>query len=731
MMAPKLQKNYTFLAAVSTGLAGLALILPVGPPWSSAVGLLYLGFTSWFLSGAFAEEAAPENRWLLGFLATISGWSLFGGVVYHLIGLTKLPLLLVALLVAAAGWAGWHWRRRSAKLAGWTPDDAAPAPAESAGRPNRLAQLGGWLLAGLTLALTGYGWQLLAGAATGESIRSPWDVVPQAFLVVVFLAVLAAFGLALSGHIGRAAAWPLAALSLLALAVAVLVYQVGYGFDPFIHQATERVILASGAITPKPFYYAGQYALITALAHLTGSDLVLLDRWLVPVGFALLLPLAAWSLRRTFRWPPAAAITAAGALLLLPLTPFISSTPQGWANLMALMTLFSLLVTETARERPLTWLPGLFAGAAIITHPLTGLPLLVLMAAWWLLARPGRRPSSPSKISWSRLLGGLALGALGSLVLPLAFIVNAQLSGNQVSWDSQLLGSAGQVITELRASPAEAARRYLPALDLAYFWEQSRAWVFWLLGLAGLGWLLTRRRLAWPLAVGLIAVVGNWLLMKTAVSLQFLIEYERADYANRLADLALYFLAPLAAISIGLIINRLRQPNRPIVRLTAVLLLAALTTASVYLAYPRRDKYEASRGWSTSAADWQTVAEIDRDAAGEPYVVLANQSVAAAAIGRIGFANYYPSLDAAYPGEVYFYPVPTGGPLYARFLEMNGRYGDEAVAEAAMRLTGVNLVYYVVNDYWWEARQLIAGAKQAAEGHWSVADTNFVFRYRR
>ena len=53
---------------------------------------------------------------------------------------------------------------------------------------------------------------------------------------------------------------------MISYSVAVIVYGVGYGFDPFIHQATIKFIDEFGAVSPKPLYYAGQYSL-EIIAH--------------------------------------------------------------------------------------------------------------------------------------------------------------------------------------------------------------------------------------------------------------------------------------------------------------------------------------------------------------------------------------------------------------------------------------------------------------------------------
>ncbi|MEY4723282.1 MAG: hypothetical protein RLZZ324_795, partial [Candidatus Parcubacteria bacterium] len=150
-----------------------------------------------------------------------------------------------------------------------------------------------------------------------------------------------------------------------------------------------------------------------------------------------------------------------------------------------------------------------------------------------------------------------------------------------------------------------------------------------------------------------------------------------------------------------------------------------------YLSEPRRDQYDSSRGWSTGSLDLRTVHAIADDAGGAPYVVLANQSVSAGAVHEFGFSTYYDSHSPAAPGPVFFYPIPTGGPLYALFLDMNAHFGARADAIKAMDLAGVDTAYYVVDFYWYDARRIIVSAGRVADKQWSVGDKAFVFKYQR
>jgi hypothetical protein len=222
---------------------------------------------------------------------------------------------------------------------------------------------------------------------------------------------------------------------------------------------------------------------------------------------------------------------------------------------------------------------------------------------------------------------------------------------------------------------------------------------------------------------------ADYAILRAFLRFDFLVSHERTFYADRMLDLFLISLAPAVCFAVGSLTERLaRRPA--VLRLGLVALLACVITASTYLAYPRRDKYESSRGWSVSGPDVETVRLIDKDAGNLPYVVLADQSVSAAAIREVGFKKYFDSTDPAVPGPIFFYPIPTGGPLYARFEAMNESAGARAEAEKAMALTGTQVAYFVVNHYWNQAQKIIIGASAAADAKWVVGDNkDFVFKY--
>jgi hypothetical protein len=724
-MNASLLKKYTFFWFIFTAGALCTLVLPVGNKAAAVLTLAYFLGLGWLIGDKLFPGEAHAWQGFLGTLILSASLTVVAGLAYFFYKLNVLSMAVTLILTPAGillapikkvgevepvlmGFAEekmvlpWHKRYR------WVVTAAIGAA-----------------MAAVVVILAGYGYDLLKAAATDMSMRSPWDVVPRMFFLVFFLAVLGCFAVAYSGLIGEAALLPATVLALLAVSVSTVIYSVGFGFDPFIHQATETVIQKMGEIQPKPFYYIGQYAIVVLLSSLLKNAAAAIDPYVVSVAFALVVPVAGWSLKKAFNWPAWVATAASMTLLLLPLSPFIDTTPQGLADILALMTFFISLpaMTEGTPPRPVLLL---LAATAAIIHPLAGIPLFIFLGILFFLSSKKRKGGGLGY--WLTLI---ELAVAGSVAVPLVFLINARLSGAGVTLDGALLRAPAGILEELRGVDGVVSRQFNAVFDFVYSWRAVREIVIAIAGLLGIAMLYRRTKTALAFGVGFLVFMVNYALLKTLVRFPFLIEYERSNYADRLFDLALLLLAPAAAYAFGRLLLRAKN-SFPALKIGIAVLIAVLATSSLYLAYPRRDKYESSRGWSTSAADVKAVRLIADDANDTPYVTLANQSVSAAAIRELGFEHYYRSLDPTNPGEeIFFYPIPTGGPLYALFLEMSDANGATAPALKAMDLTGTDTAYFIITNYWWHAQKIISAAKRQADAWWSVDDKDFVFKYTR
>jgi hypothetical protein len=125
--------------------------------------------------------------------------------------------------------------------------------------------------------------------ATTEAIRTPWAILPQGIL----LAFACLFGAGwLAGWRGRSThlTWILVSVFFGVVALfAPLFYPLGFGFDGFLHRASETILFQTGSLQPKPFYYIGQYTFVTWLARTLTLSVREVDLFLL-VGSMVLLP---------------------------------------------------------------------------------------------------------------------------------------------------------------------------------------------------------------------------------------------------------------------------------------------------------------------------------------------------------------------------------------------------------------------------------------------------------
>jgi len=710
--------KHTILAILFLALwAGNALVWR-DPIMGATLAAVYIGMFGSLIGGALEPQEHPAIRTATGSWILLSGIALLGSGAYYLARLDAMVVYGGILLSAPV--ILWIARHKPAR--GWFTRAHDVLEEKRHVPPAAI-----WASAAVILLCIAAVLDRLQASATFAALRTPWDAVsPGVFIAFALAAGL--FAAMLMRGKERALLIPLAcALLFTFISVVTLVFPLGYGFDPFIHRATESHLALEGTITPKPFYYIGQYALVLFLHHGFAVSIETADAWLVPILATLLLPIA-WYAAAVHLAPNRRAATfALAGLFLIPLSSFITTTPQGLANLWTLLLILTAVPFLAQLERPHVWPLALPALATLAIHPIAGIPAGLFLA---LLASEPRRASARLKPFASVMYWAVAL--IGSVILPASFVVNSLISSAKLDFDLSALSPAS-AISALHLD-LFFENRFDPLLDFVYLFGFNV--IGCIIALAVFGWWFERKALAkhlrpYALLVAMLAV--NFVILSTSFQFTFLIDYERQDYAGRLVPIAAFFLAPFVMLGLSRIAERL-QGSPVVLRIGVVLLTAAIVTSAFYLTYPRRDAYETSHGFNVSQADLNAVRAIHTDAAGASYIVLSNQSVAAGAIRESGFAHYF--------GPHYFYPIPTGGELYERFLLMNETPNRDIAQDAATLMNDAckadpscdepkaSTVYYVVNDYWWQADRLVETGKQTADRWFAIDDgTVYVFRY--
>lgn len=529
--------------------------------------------------------------------------------------------------------------------------------------------------------------------ATTNAIRTPWELLPTG-TIVAFLLIVGSAWLAAWRRQSSPLIWSIVTLFFLALAlVTPLVYPLGFGFDGFLHRASEHLLLTTGTLTPKPLYYMGQYVFTTWLTRVVSLPLRTVDLFLL-VGSLAILP-ATLALKKNTSGTHRLTLLAA-LPFLLPLKPWISATPQSFAYLLGVSGLFLAQDEEHAALFPALIL-GLWSA---VVHPLAGLPLLggILLCAWQQYIHPH---------PWIKKMGTVTIALGSALAVPLAFFFIRGGANTQATWHLDRVFSVDQFATLANLLRTPAIRLSLWA-DWAAFVEFL--FPLCLLVLAALGaWKNNRGSSARTLTgTGLLLLIATY-AMQQITTFTFLIEYERQDYIQRLFLVGQLLLLPAALKGLAFVWENVKQ--QPAISLYGFLIfMAAWQGARIYRAFPYHDATHIEHGWNVSQNDKEAVRWIERDSQGKPYTVLANQSVSAAAVEEFGFKRY--------ANDVFFYPIPTGGRLYQVFLRAASTQVTKKDIEAAAELGKSTLVYLVLNDYWWQATEV-------AETLTPLAHTNY------
>lgn len=529
---------------------------------------------------------------------------------------------------------------------------------------------------------------------------TPWQVVPP--IMFLFYGIGTACLLVLTFRIKQWLATLLLGFHFLwSFSVVLIVFSIGYGYDPFIHQAAVQSIKQLGQIFPITFYYLGQYSLVSIGHSIFGGSIHFWDKILVPLLGSIILALSFLKLKQNNT------LTYYGSALLLLIFSFsicIVTTPQNLAYIFLIATILWSIKLENPKELILIWLMAL---AAFITQPVAGIPAIIFTL------------SITSTFSTNILIKKIftIITSIGYIfILPLAFYIFSQTnSGTIVQWQWPHLKDIFSFL--ILKNPIKEVWW----LNSIYF-LQSLQGIMYLLVVAS-GIIVAWKKKLWTYFKYFgLPMIGLLLsaIISTSFNFHFLIDYERSDYAGRILFVAGLFSLPFILLTLDNFIKHLQQKT-VYIQLTWLILISILITTSFYFSYPRFDHYYNSHGFATSGADIEAVHWINNDALNQDYIVLANQQVSAAALREFGFSKYYKDL--------FYYPIPTGGPLYQYYLQMVGK-PELATIEAAMKLTGVTKAYFVLNDYWWAADKL--GPEAAAIADESITLGNgqiMIFEY--
>jgi hypothetical protein len=540
---------------------------------------------------------------------------------------------------------------------------------------------------------------LLVEAVSVKALISPWQVLDTNF----FISYTALVIISLYGFYNKYQGHNLALiiLYLVSFSIALIVYKIGYGFDPFIHQASMEAIDNLGKIYPKNLYYNGYYSIVLIIHDLLQVSIETVNKFIVPIISALSLPLALnIFLKHYFTKHKTTLISA--LLLILPFSIFIISTPQ---NLAYLFLVLSLLLGSTLKRKYI-YLSGTLSLASFFIHPLAGIPAIIF---WLLMFIHINR----NKIRLWQYKTMLVLGSLASIIsIPLAFVLMGQSSFN-INFSSieqfSLFWPSGESLW-LNFGYFYGFNTFIFILILIFFgliiWlrnYKNTPKIFILTNILGLSFFLS-------------------FLLSQGLNFEYLIDYERNYYRQRILINSIIFFLPMIIISIKYLLSKLRLTDKYF-KVSALIIASLLICASLYYSYPRHDNFYNSRGYSLSSQDIATVKFIEKNNENNDYIVLANQQVSLAALKTFGFKKYFKN-------DIFYYPIPTSGKLYKYYLNMVYKGPSNETIKKARELTGAETVYFVINKYWWASIKIVDEASLFADEKYKLFNGDvYIFKY--
>ncbi|MEK7189463.1 MAG: hypothetical protein AAB666_00590, partial [Patescibacteria group bacterium] len=298
---------------------------------------------------------------LFGPLFLLAGWVILGSIIYYFYALPN--WIIIALIAAIPAGIIPYCHLFKKKIDEWEGGHLEAVPLiEPNTRPaNRWA----WIV----LFGDAYLFYYLFTHATAEATRSPWLFINFKFFII--FTVLTFF---LIIFIRRTESSILSFFTIfvhtsLLLSVALIIYKLGYGFDPFIHRAAEKYIGDLGSITPKTPYYIGQYALVVIISKITALSVGLIDKILLPLLEAVILPpLVFLTLRHGFQMERQSARLGSLLFFIIPFSSFIATTPNDLAIFFAIALIFFGALFLTTELVPWS-VPLILILAILAIHP--------------------------------------------------------------------------------------------------------------------------------------------------------------------------------------------------------------------------------------------------------------------------------------------------------------------------------------------------------------------------
>lgn len=565
---------------------------------------------------------------------------------------------------------------------------------------------------------------------TTTSVLGPWILVRESLLLIYGTLALTLLTLAFKGA-PEYLLLPLTSLFYFAaFSITTLLFPLGFGYDPLLHQQTEKHILEFGFIYPKTPYYIGHYILIVFLSKLSSLSVSRIDTFFLPLFASISLPASFSFFFHRVAFKNCALIYVSSiSFLLFPFSFLVLTTPWGCASVLTLLFCTLSVVYQNQKSKELCAFLLLLALAIACIHPLAGIPIFGFCILFFFILQP---PQFCAKNPLLKKACMVLLFCCLSILALAAFILNTHFSGQLLT----LIKKPNFLDVTLFIAPLipKWISHYHILYDFAYFFKLNGGLLTLCIASLGIYFLMKRdtkmKKLTYLPLIGFFLCISNAFFLALFLHFPSLIWYERMSYITRIFELAPLFLTPFILSALYSLWEKIDKHHLPLFLFASMIFCSSLLVVSLYFSYPHVDPFTNYHGYNLSQTDIKTVHFIHDDMKDNQCLVLANQIVSVTAIREFGFVGYRDFFLEGKKQNLFYYPIPTGSPLYPYFLQMINQPSRETISRV-MNTFHVSCVYFVVNQYETRFENIIQQA-QSTTGEWLPLDSgiNYVFKYR-
>jgi hypothetical protein len=547
-------------------------------------------------------------------------------------------------------------------------------------------------------------------------LRTPWLQIPTSFFVLFGLSSLVLLFLfetrRFNNHISVSV---LSLHYLLFFGTLIFVFRFGFGYDSIIHQASEIHIAKFGQLLPLKPFYIGQYATVVSFHLLLGMPIWLVDRVLVPLFASITLPLLSfYSLHHGYGVKRQRALALSACIFLFPISEFTFTVPHNLSVLYLMWWIFLLPFYQRFRGFITLFL---IACAAALTHPLSGIPLLIMTFLVYCLRAI---KESKSTVASYLIACSTLLCVIFVAVSPMLMFAFYRIKIGLPPFVVRSFADGFEYWLNLFRSP------YVFSGDIPLRTLYQWGYFYWFtfpiiacLGLVFVKKIFPFRKVFFAFLIG---ILGSTFCMAMFMQIPGVKPWEQDEFVLRLKSLLPIISIPAVLLVIDTVLEGIKRRS---ILVGFIFFIAATMTINYYFIYPQENRIATFTGWNIGKGDAEAVRIIDQITAGKPYVVLTDQLVSAVALRDLG---YHRTLETAAGDHLFIYPIAAD--------ELLAPYADKALYESIIRSdidelhkrTGAS-VFIVVHNFWYRLEQIINEVSYAGGTEISSPPTMMIWRF--